>query len=264
MRIELANIREGERLRAVDSGRVQALADSIAEIGLQTPITVTRLTEYEDGEPKEVWRLVAGLHRLEACRSLGLVDIEATEMADDEVLQKLWECDENLCRSELTDAQRARFTAERKRWYEVRHPETKHGAVGRAGKGRQDGDSSSERFTAETAARTGKSERSVQRDARRGTKIDPKALEIIEGTQGDNGKNLDTLAKLDPKEQVKAARRLADGKPVPLAARPLNEFESVEKQVSRLMSAWNSAGPEARADFLGRIDRPVFDNTRAA
>jgi len=163
---------------------------------------------------------------------LGLAEIEATEMTDDEVLQKLWECDENLCRSELTDAQRARFTAERKKcyeikhpetrhganrhtrsrqvgdsnnrftvetaartgksersvqrarftaerkkWYEIKHPETRHGATGNGReKIRQNDNSTSERFTASTAKRTGRSEASVQRDARRGEKIDPKAL----------------------------------------------------------------------------------------
>jgi hypothetical protein len=34
-------------------------------------------------------------------------------------------------------------------------------------------------------------------------------------------------------------------------------------QVARLMDAWNAAGPEAREEFLLRIDTPVFDRTAA-
>lgn len=266
-KIVVSSIRDGERLRSVNRDRVQALADSIAEIGLQTPVTVARQVEFADGQEVQVWRLIAGLHRLEAVKSLGLAEIDAVEMSDDEALQKLWECDENLCRAELTDAQRARFTAERKKWYEIKHPETRNGATGRGrDKVRQVGEPYA-RFTDDTAKATGRSERSVQRDAMRGAKIDPDALEIIEGTVGDKGINLDAIARLDPDEQVKAARRAAQGKPVrsaKLAPDPRNDFEAKEAQVSRLMSAWSAAGKEAREKFLVRIARSVFDSTRAA
>lgn len=53
-------------------------------------------------------------------------------------------------------------------------------------------------------------------------------------------------------------------KPVAPAREPTNDFEAVQKQVDSLMRAWNAAGPEAREQFLERIDRPVFDQTRAA
>ncbi len=56
----------------------------------------------------------------------------------------------------------------------------------------------------------------------------------------------------------------SEPRPVKLADAPLNEFESVEKQVAALMSAWNKAGPEARDKFISLIDRPVFDKSSAA
>src|SRR5690606_33727963 len=62
-------VREGRRpLRDVDE-----LADSIREVGLLNPITVT---------PDSV--LIAGLHRLEACRRLGWTEIPCivVEMQD--------------------------------------------------------------------------------------------------------------------------------------------------------------------------------------
>ncbi|HQT59690.1 MULTISPECIES: hypothetical protein [unclassified Acidiphilium] len=52
----------------------------------------------------------------------------------------------------------------RKEAYEALHPETKHGAIGGGhDQSRQVGDSAkADRFTADTAARTGQSERSAQ------------------------------------------------------------------------------------------------------
>lgn len=64
------------------------------------------------------------------------------------------------------------FTKRRKEAYETKHPETRHGAVGRnhESQSRQVGDSEPERFTVDTARKTGQSERAVQRDAARGEK----------------------------------------------------------------------------------------------
>ena len=47
----------------IDAEKVQALAESIAENGLQSPILVR--------PDKERYVLVSGLHRLEACKALG-------------------------------------------------------------------------------------------------------------------------------------------------------------------------------------------------
>jgi hypothetical protein len=44
---------------------------------------------------------------------------------------------------------------------------------------RQFGDSSNDRFTADTAERTGRSERSIQRDAECGEKISERALSMV-------------------------------------------------------------------------------------
>lgn len=85
--------------------------------------------------------------------------------------------------------------AERKRLYEEVHPETKHGKVGNGReKSRQVGDSTADRFTADAVEKTGRSERTIQRDAARGSKIE--SLEKVVGTSLDNGNELDALAKL--------------------------------------------------------------------
>lgn len=82
------------------------------------------------------------------------------------------------------------LTAKRKAAYIAKHPETAYEArPGRAGKYRQDGDNSAgaERFTKETADRTGQSERSVQRNSERGEKVTPAALAMVKGTSLDTG-----------------------------------------------------------------------------
>jgi hypothetical protein len=79
---------------------------------------------------------------------------------------------------ERAEAQRALFTKRRKEIYEAIHPETRNGSVGSGrAKVRQLGEAISDRFTADTAKRTRHSERSVQRDAQRGSQVAPDVLE---------------------------------------------------------------------------------------
>ena len=53
----------------LDADKVQALAESIAENGLQSPILMR--------PDKERYVLVSGLHRLEACKALGESKVKA-------------------------------------------------------------------------------------------------------------------------------------------------------------------------------------------
>lgn len=55
--------------RELDAAKIEALAESIIDNGLQTPIQVRR--------DKERYVLVTGLHRLEAVRVLGEAEIQA-------------------------------------------------------------------------------------------------------------------------------------------------------------------------------------------
>jgi sulfiredoxin len=52
----------------IDADKVQALAESIVENGLQSPILVR--------PDKERYILVSGLHRLEACKALGEIKVK--------------------------------------------------------------------------------------------------------------------------------------------------------------------------------------------
>jgi ParB/RepB/Spo0J family partition protein len=52
----------------IDADKVQAIAESIVENGLQSPILVR--------PDKERYVLVSGLHRLEACKALGEIKVK--------------------------------------------------------------------------------------------------------------------------------------------------------------------------------------------
>jgi ParB family transcriptional regulator, chromosome partitioning protein len=194
------------RLRSTDAAQVKALAESIKEVGLLNPITVYRREIIRDGQPVEGYGLVAGAHRLEACKILGWQEVPtvAVDLSDD--ARVIAECDENLCASSLTKSERALFTRRRKEAYEALHPETAHGGDRKSS--RQVGDlNEPARFTADTAAKTGQSERAVQRDAERGEKITPAALEKVKNTALDTGVYLDKLKKVAPEKQVETVER---------------------------------------------------------
>ncbi len=185
--------------RAVDPATVAGLAESIANVGLINPI---RVRASGDG-----WEVIAGVHRLEACKSLGLVEITADLVTDDDLHAELAMIDENLCRAELTPSDRARQTARRKEIYEALHPETKHGGNLEGAGVAKTATPETPRFTATTAAVTGQSERTVRLDAERGQKILDEVLDLIRGTSLDTGTYLDKLKKLPGSEQFQAATR---------------------------------------------------------
>ena len=99
-------IEVGPRLRGIDERTVIALMASIDTIGLRSPLTVA---EIDTG-----LLLVAGAHRLEAARRLGLEKVETFHVpkADAPDMHRAWEIAENLHRAELTVQERADHIAE--------------------------------------------------------------------------------------------------------------------------------------------------------
>lgn len=280
----------GPRLRGVGDQQVETLMETIRELGLLHPITVC--------EDRDGYALVAGVHRLEACRRLGHAEIEANVVALSDPQRRLAECDENLAGTSLSPSERARFTAARKAAYLALHPETArhvagaHGAnasMGRAS-ARQDATANlavagtgsddnglpeknrDDAFAADTARKTKRSRRSVERDATRAAAILPEALEAVAGTELDTGKNLDKLAKLEAGVQAKIAGHLRAGNVI--AARvtlntadpPRPEGDNVvvlpkamtketKAEIARLQKAWDGAAEETQVRFLRRLEK---------
>lgn len=193
--LPIENIARRSDARAIDQKTVAGLAESIASVGLINPI---RVRVSGSG-----WEVIAGVHRLEACKSLGLIEIPADIVTDDDLHAELAMIDENLCRAELSPADRARQTARRKAIYIELHPETEHGATG----GGHVTAERAERFTADTVKATGQSERLVQLNAERGEKVIAEVIDLISGTSLDTGVYLDKLKRLPPNDQMKAATR---------------------------------------------------------
>ena len=111
--MKISEILIGNR-RAI--GCVKSLASSIEAVGLLNPVTVTRGSV-----------LVAGAHRIEAYKLLGLDDIPATIVDLDEVDAELAEIDENLIRNDGTELEQCTSLARRKVLYLIKYPETGHG-----------------------------------------------------------------------------------------------------------------------------------------
>jgi len=214
MRIPINEIQVGKRLRGLREPAVAELMASISKIGLLTPISVKNFIVKRPGNSDGVaFDLVAGLHRWEACKRLGWAEIEASviPLSEDEAI--LWEVDENLCRAELSELERAEHLAKRKEVYERLHPEV-------AGKGANKGPdgqfvrTDTPSFAEDTAQKTGVTDRDVRRSIRRVEKIDEKVRDRIRDNPeiADSGVELDALASLDSKQQHKAVSLVETGK----------------------------------------------------
>ena len=106
MKLDIARIQVGQRKRKLDEGKVRSLAESFESIGQLQPITVEQC-EYGN------YRMIAGLHRLEAAKLLGWESIEAQEFEGDAVAAELAEIDENLMRNDLTVLEQGEHLARR-------------------------------------------------------------------------------------------------------------------------------------------------------
>jgi ParB family chromosome partitioning protein len=101
--VPVAKIRVGERVRSLGEDAVVSLVESIKTIGLKMPISV----QIDSASRDERYLLVAGLHRLEACRRLSMAYIDARIVDLDDTERRLWEIAENLHRAELTTLERS-------------------------------------------------------------------------------------------------------------------------------------------------------------
>ena len=215
-RFSIDEIVVAERHRKVNNEKVAVLAQSIGEIGLMHPPTVRYVDEEIDGAAL----LVSGRHRLEALRSRGETDVDCFVVDMNDLQAELAEIDENLMRENLSPAQEAQHIKRRKELYEAMHPTTKHGGAPSAGIGKgkrkdaADGAFPQDSFAQATAKATGKSKRSIQKQATIAKRIDPDLLDKVEGTSLDKPTELEALAKKTPEQQQQLVEDAAAGKVV--------------------------------------------------
>lgn len=204
-------INEGRRTAAADA--VQALSDSIKEVGMMNPITVTA-----------DHTLIAGLHRLEAAKRLGWTEIECCVIETDALHAELAEIDENYVRANLTVLESSKIMLRRKEIYETLHPETRAGTAQGEGMKRAAADNSADLadkmsasppakpFAEDTADKLGVDARTVRRQVQIAKDLTPEAQEIIENSGvAVTQQNLIKLSRLEPELQKDAARQLVSG-----------------------------------------------------
>ena len=255
-RIEIVNldfIKIGPRHRELREEQVSSLIQSIAKIGLKTPVTVRQAT------PEDDMFLVAGAHRLEACKRLFMDEIEAFVIEnDDEEDARMWEIAENLHRAELTALERDEHVSEWIRLAEKKaegvssQVATKLSKRGRDGEGR-----------AESGVRAAARELNIDKDdAHRAVKVaslSDEAKEAAKETGLDDNRSalLDAAGKSE-EEQAERIRQIAREKEMRRQLRQQKPDDPAERQLKALHKAWDAADSDARARFLENIGITSF------
>ena len=239
-RIELGLLRASAQPRPLQTTDVDKLAASIREVGLIQPVTVRSVSAMHNGLVQRVFQIVAGHHRVAAARALGWTEIDAIVVqAEGHLEAELIEIDENLCRSELSVAQRAHYSKRRKEIWEALHPEPSVD-YGREDEveaeeemdatncrthletdamGRKKSPQQTKAFAAATAEVTGENVRQIQRNVARAEAIGDDLLRLT-GTSLDKGVELDALAKLPEPERKELIERAAAGEVVTARVAP--------------------------------------------
>lgn len=252
-RVELARLVASAQPRPLVTEAVDKLASSIRDVGLIQPITVKACSMMIGGLAGKGFQIVAGHHRVAACRALGWTEIDAIVIEAGEHLQaELIEIDENLCRSELTAAQRSKAIKRRKEIWEALHPVkpqrfdsvmdapgTVEGPMTEAEEREEilggktsptqkatehkDRPQNQPQFAAATAAITGESKRSINQHLARAEALGDD-LDRVAGTSLDKGVELDALAKLPEEQRAPLIERAQAGEKV--TARPETAHEA--------------------------------------
>lgn len=245
----------GKRLRDVDQDKAAALALSMRERGLLSPIELREA-------PAGRYKLNTGAHRFVGAQMLEWQKIRAIIVvcSDDEA--RLREIDENLFRNELSPFDQANFLEERRQiWERV------HGAIKRGGDRRSkaqiepliDGIGRGGTFIKETAAKFGLPPTMVKRALTRKAQIAPKVWEVLRTTDAArNGSLLDKIRKLELEEQFAVAETIQErGCTVQQAVKIVSAPAEIDVDIrdyDALRLVWKRASPAARQQFLDFVE----------
>ena len=198
--IESVCVQEGERRPLGDLG---ALVESISEHGLLNPITITIDLQ-----------LIAGRHRLEACKSLGWTEIPANVLDAVGLQVEMAMIDENLARNELSVLECAEQSYRRKLIYEILHPETRRG--GKRGNQYVGGlrrQTAIVAFSQSVAGRQHRSTRTIRTYVQIARSLAPAARALLQGSWLESSlRDLAWLIKFPPTDQSAIVERILDGR----------------------------------------------------
>ena len=195
-KIPIENIHVPGSRRSVDAGKVTELAASIRRIGLLHPITVT-----------SDHRLVAGAHRLEACRQVGMCEIDCCFMDGDSLHIELAEIDENLIRNELDAISIGELAIRRD---EILESLGLRAEVGQGRPPKNSAESAPLKTTETIANEIGMSKRSLQVNKQLARDLIPEAKEVVRKADVPK-KDALKLARMEPEEQKALAEKIASG-----------------------------------------------------
>ena len=245
MNLNIADITvPAHRHRRLDELAVGKLAESIREVGLLNPITVT---------PDDI--LISGLHRLKACELLGWSEIPVVVVDLRGDRRELAEIDENLIRTEFTALERSESLKRRKEIYEGLHPETKAGVAGAQVSNRTRhghlAATDNVSFVADTAAKTGMSERNIERYVEVGRDLAPDVKNAVRGTKvADNMHALLALAA----EPIPRQRKL-----IAAGAEAILEFAKAKRETEKpaRLQIIDVAAGETNEQAVARAQSPA-------
>lgn len=269
VRLAVAEIRLGERLRPVDPVWAEALGKIMLAEGQKTPIEVCRLPGQTD------YLLVAGGHRLTGAGLVGMEHLEARVVSANALERRQREISENIWRKGLDPIDRAAFIAElvqvrkiaagldpdqdgravsaKARWSEVIQAEADDANLTmRIAYG----------WTDEVAEAIGFSKQTVYRDLElhRGLRPDV-AAQIRDTPIASNATQLRALAKLEEGEQRAIAAMIAQGD-----AKSVSEAQAMRDQrpnkadrdpqdvhFERLAALWSRMGAKTKRRVFTEI-----------
>lgn len=264
--------------RTVQRDKVSVIADSIAKIGLRTPITVRPCIQVSLGREIDAFEIVSGRHRYEAYLKLGMAEIEAFVMEDGEIDARLWELAENLHRADLTEAEKRQHIAEWVRLTEDKQAAERqlhHRGEAVLSDGRMAGHQHRESGISAAARELG-IPRSTADRAVKAESITPEAKAVADEL------GLGTVARakvasVAPQDQVDAVRQWAspDRMAKKADSRELREQSAEEfaewlsdrarhDEYPMVISWLEAVNAKPVIDAFRRLNGAVFDKTRAA
>lgn len=259
------------RLRPVSDAAVESLIASINELGVIKDEIIVRKVRHRGGKLV----LVAGAHRLEACRRMNrLVPAKIYDCSDD--WARLMEVDDNLAGAELNALDTAVFMAARKRVYEQLHPETKRGIAGAKARWDATDIEPVASFAKATAEKFGMTDRHIRRVLAAGDVLGPdEARRLRSAPRPVTLKDLTEISKIEaPVERYDVVEALAEGKArtasearKAYAARQIGAPETapkdpVEEAFKALATAWKRAPMAARRRFVEQENVALFNMLR--
>lgn len=260
MKIKLCDIRRGLQHRAINESTIKALMESLPAAGQISPIIIKEAGIMRE-RLESGYLLIAGNHRLTAAERLGWDTIEADVWPADThaVRLELIEVDENLCRAELTAAEKAKAIQVRKiLWDSLREQESGTQSSTLTGRGHIG-------FASSTAAITGMSKKNINQYLKIAETLGD-ALEDLQGTEADTKTQLLKLAEaaeearavmLHEAIKTEAAQESIIDKKTTTAKHSKTPDESDYKKVAnRIIREFNRL-PEKHKQFLREVLFPT-------